>query len=420
MTTAENSLPWSATFIKGTENFFEFPLNVRLTIFVIPVGFLFIVLGIVSSSWSESDSSRLGLWDHCSTLASYECCDSIINFLGKDTPGWIKTTSAFQIMSMFAAIGCGVAVITTMCVSKYKDNIKINKLVWMSYLITAFLLMISISVYGGTYHKEDWLKDHRLSGSFACATIAFFLYLCGGLAIIIMSFQGENKVEVVYIPKNEEPRPNSSLPSHYLWLAKRPIETPKYWTKFDNSKRIDEWISQNPSSLVHLVPASTRELSAIDKLVQMTWKEDLVGVGRDARGIDPLVYKKLQVIKVERVENAPLFEKYAENRAKLFRKVGRGVPFNKLEQTDNARRGRIITTSEDVLLRDVYPAVNEYYLFHGTPVEIVDAIVTQGLDARLNKRGMFGPAVYAAESSTKSDSYAGLVIPEPFTACYRS
>lgn len=214
-------------------------------------------------------------------------------------------------------------------------------------------------------------------------------------------------MEVVYIPKNEEPRPNSSLPSHYLWLAKRPIETPKYWTKFDNSKRIDEWISQNPSSLVHLVPASTRELSAIDKLVQRTWKEDLVGVGRDARGIDPLVYKKLQVIKVERVENAPLFEKYAENRAKLFRKVGRGVPFNKLEQTDNARRGRIITTSEDVLLRDVYPAVNEYYLFHGTPVEIVDAIVTQGLDARLNKRGMFGPAVYAAESSTKSDSYAG-------------
>lgn len=130
-------------------------------------------------------------------------------------------------------------------------------------------------------------------------------------------------------------------------------------------------------------------------------------MGRDAKGIDPLVYKKLQVIKVERVENAPLFEKYAENRAKLFRKVGRGVGLNKLEQTGKAQKGPIITTTEDILLRDVYPAVNEYYLFHGTPVEIVDAIVTQGLDARLNKRGMFGPAVYAAESSTKSDSYAG-------------
>lgn len=214
-------------------------------------------------------------------------------------------------------------------------------------------------------------------------------------------------MEVIYIPENEEPRPKSSHPSHYLWLAKRPIKTPKYWTKFDNSKRINEWIAQNPSSLFHLVPASTIEKTAIDKLVQRTWNEDLVGVGRDAKGIDQLVYKKLQVIKVERVENAPLFEKYAENRAKLFRKVGRGGFLNKLEQIGEAKKGRIITTSEDILLRDMYPAVNEYYLFHGTPVEIVDAIVTQGLDARLCKRGMFGPAIYAAESSTKSDSYAG-------------
>jgi hypothetical protein len=56
---------------------------------------------------------------------------------------------------------------------------------------------------------------------------------------------------------------------------------------------------------------------------------------------------------------------------------------------------------------DIYPAVNEHYLFHGTPVKYVDAIVHQGLDARLNQRAAFGSAVYAAESSTKSDSYAG-------------
>ena len=74
------------------------------------------------------------------------------------------------------------------------------------------------------------------------------------------------------------------------------------------------------------------------------------------------------------------------------------------------RSGEVKTSIylDKTVFSDIYPDINEHYLFHGTPVQCVDAIVRQGLDAKLNKRGAFGPAVYAAESSTKSDSYAGI------------
>ena len=51
--------------------------------------------------------------------------------------------------------------------------------------------------------------------------------------------------------------------------------------------------------------------------------------------------------------------------------------------------------------------INEYFLLHGTKPSVVDVIEKQGLDFRLNSRGMLGKAVYFGESSTKADQYAG-------------
>ena len=53
------------------------------------------------------------------------------------------------------------------------------------------------------------------------------------------------------------------------------------------------------------------------------------------------------------------------------------------------------------------PEINEYFLLHGTKPDTVDVIASQGLDCRLATSRYFGRGVYCAESSSKSDQYAG-------------
>lgn len=52
------------------------------------------------------------------------------------------------------------------------------------------------------------------------------------------------------------------------------------------------------------------------------------------------------------------------------------------------------------------PAVNEYWLFHGTKAENVDILIDKGYDNRVcSVHGMFGSGFYLAENSTKSNQY---------------
>ena len=55
------------------------------------------------------------------------------------------------------------------------------------------------------------------------------------------------------------------------------------------------------------------------------------------------------------------------------------------------------------------PDINEYFLLHGTKRDTLDVIANQGLDSRVAASLYFGSGIYYAESSTKSDQYAGLV-----------
>jgi hypothetical protein len=53
--------------------------------------------------------------------------------------------------------------------------------------------------------------------------------------------------------------------------------------------------------------------------------------------------------------------------------------------------------------------INEHYFFHGTKTEVLPKIFSQGLDFRLAEKVMLGRGAYGAESSTKSDQYAGML-----------
>jgi len=51
--------------------------------------------------------------------------------------------------------------------------------------------------------------------------------------------------------------------------------------------------------------------------------------------------------------------------------------------------------------------INECFLLHGTKPDLVDRIVSDGLDFRVTENTMFGTGTYLGERSTKCDQYAG-------------
>jgi len=62
----------------------------------------------------------------------------------------------------------------------------------------------------------------------------------------------------------------------------------------------------------------------IDMLVQKTWELDKVGIGRDAEGLDKLGFFKVKVTKIQRIENLPLYEHYAQYQQRLLHEAAEG------------------------------------------------------------------------------------------------
>ena len=61
----------------------------------------------------------------------------------------------------------------------------------------------------------------------------------------------------------------------------------------------------------------------------------------------------------------------------------------------------------DTGLPSTCSSINEIYLFHGTKFDNVTGILKEGLNFKKSSVGLYGKALYFAESSEKSDQYAG-------------
>ncbi|CAG2226027.1 unnamed protein product [Mytilus edulis] len=363
----------------GIDNFFQFPLRVRMTTAIIPVGLIFLIGGLASPSWSRSELSQLGLWKYCIFSDIFTCC----NNLPGGSPGWVKATIVFHIFGMLGGAVCLLVTIFTMCVSKFKFHTRVHHAIWISSALTVFCLAISVGIFSANYHKESWLSGHYTSAGFhitVCACVAF-LAIC--VAMIIFSFQGHNRVQDIF---------------NYM--------TPINWTKYNQDRSLEAWLSHIDPGLdkIEINEVSKREKDAIVQLINRTWKPHLAGQGRDAQQKG---YSQMKVVKVERIENPSLFLKYAQNRHHLLRRLETSNrPF---EFPGMTRHGPIETTANmnKNVFADIHPEINEHYLFHGTSDAIVRAIAYGGLDARLARDGMFGRGIYAAECPTKSDHYTG-------------
>ena len=183
--------------------------------------------------------------------------------------------------------------------------------------------------------------------------------------------------------------------------------TPMHWTQFEGGYNVKKYLSLHDQCKIVKV-TDQKEFNTVRKLVNDTWKPGLVGIGADAANI---VCKSLLVTGVERIENVDLWDNYIHERAKLIRSFLKNGPFEKLENHSN--EGSILTARyiDSPLTGAIYPELNEFYLFHGTKSQFVGNIMRRGMDPRHSgDHPMMGRGNYCAESSTKSDQYAGIDI----------
>ena len=182
-------------------------------------------------------------------------------------------------------------------------------------------------------------------------------------------------------------------PAYLKYIAKKPIEIPGYWIA----------VSSLQDSRGHRVQATKAVADAVEELVQLTWRQDLVGQGRDAAN---LTHMSIKVSHVEQIESPRLHQMYGLTVRSL---CGRAPPvgFPKVTRNPNERDVETSKVGLSALNNQMIPEINEHYLFHGTRPEHVDSIVQGGFDCQRGQGGMFGQGAYFCEMSTKADQYAG-------------
>ncbi|KAL3880945.1 hypothetical protein ACJMK2_033147 [Sinanodonta woodiana] len=194
-------------------------------------------------------------------------------------------------------------------------------------------------------------------------------------------------------------------------LYKSDIYPPCYWTRYNVSKSIKQWNAETKEPAEPMfMRVDPETFNEVKKVVELTWQKEFIGHGKDAKGLQNLNYTKINVTKVERIENIQVFEKYANYRHAFFNTVSKQGQVTPFDDIKGLKKGPLKTSAciskKSDLVKDIYPEINEHYLFHGTKVDVVESIARQGLDDRLAENAMFGKGVYCAESSTKADQYA--------------
>ena len=168
--------------------------------------------------------------------------------------------------------------------------------------------------------------------------------------------------------------------------TKRSLTLPSYWRLSHNN---------HTTRLVDVILTK----KYISDLVSSLWTND-----------------KMEVKRVQRVENGDLFDRYAHYRRQMKNKIAlSSVTVTDISKLTSGRegiqsQGGVLTTSKLTYLMKTElhsDEVNEHYLFHGCSEDAVRDISDQGFDFRLSKPGFYGRAVYFAETPEKSDQYTG-------------
>ncbi|KAL3880862.1 hypothetical protein ACJMK2_033068 [Sinanodonta woodiana] len=178
---------------------------------------------------------------------------------------------------------------------------------------------------------------------------------------------------------------------------------------------VEDFCKQNPSSNLLTYIVVNRSYSdgvAVKQMFEVTGSalSDIIQLVNDTLKKQPSPdCNNIKVKEVQRLENLQLFDKYASFRHAQFPAVSKTGKLIPLEDIQASTKGQPLTLKYTkrgcVLDQDIYPEVNEHYLFHGTSADAVNGILKQGLDNRLASNGRFGNGIYCAETPAKSNQY---------------
>lgn len=132
---------------------------------------------------------------------------------------------------------------------------------------------------------------------------------------------------------------------------------------------------------------------SVQELIDKTFRKTST---RDRRCKMP---NSLQVMAVVRIENAPLWRKYAAKREKV-RKARR-------RRSQKQEQSKAVPPKTAGSLHSLDDSSQETYLFHGTSANAALQIQRDGFRLDKARNGSFGRGVYFAEAASKADEYAG-------------
>jgi len=168
------------------------------------------------------------------------------------------------------------------------------------------------------------------------------------------------------------------------------------------------WAHQDPHADFFEIEPATELVPVVQRMLDETFKSIKT---RDRKG--GVIPKKLQVVMVQRVENNKLWQQFCAERRRIDGRRGRAAGLRGCTQLGKLRGGDAMTMqaggSAVATGAPLNPMLNETYLWHGTSPQAAMGIAQTGFDVGRSGSGagmMYGPGVYLAECSSKSDEYA--------------
>lgn len=175
----------------------------------------------------------------------------------------------------------------------------------------------------------------------------------------------------------------SAAPDLLTPLGRPPLQPPPYWCEDACAGKVGH----------RVVAGSADELCWVQELLDGTFKAK---VTRDRQGVLP---SRLCAVSCLRSEQPSLWDRFAQRREALAGRWSEGA----------VAPPKTLAASSALAGRCSKGEAGESYLFHGTNPTSAVAILAASLAVTLAGKAvgtMFGPGVYLAEASSKSDEYA--------------
>jgi hypothetical protein len=149
--------------------------------------------------------------------------------------------------------------------------------------------------------------------------------------------------------------------------------------------------------------------SKIQQMVKQIWRPELVGFGRDAKG---LRHSAINITETKPIGNENAYRAYLKKKMEIQKMICKcGCKLT--SPSDFPKIKSVLTEafvkSNSCLQSRLNSDVNEFYLFHGIPFDHLESIEREGLDFEKYRYSQLGKGVYFSEDPVKADQYTGKV-----------